>query len=229
MQILIVREDDSGNSARVWDACRMQDNTASTPTEPETPSATTQPATTPTPFEPAPPPIPVPDGSAPRERARSRRERDAGQPQVYRPSSLPGWDDRTQIDPPLAEDAVRVEYTIKIQGGKEVILDVTSRFDMPMALRQESLARTDSDFAEILNKIVFGPVLGRVREYLQKRFEDYAEVKTKPAESSPPNPNANGVGKRPMGTHFTMPAIDPTPPYMTPPNKAAQASRRNGG
>lgn len=169
------------------------------------------------------------DNTPPHPRARTRRERDADQRPVFRPLPIPELVQQAQAEPPLAEDAVRVEYAIKIQGGKEVILDVTSRFDMPLALREESLARTDCDFAEILNKIVFGPVLGRVREYLQQRFEDYAEVKTEQAASPPMNPNANGVGKRPMGTHFTMPAIDPTPPYMTPPNKAAQASRKNGG
>lgn len=150
----------------------------------------------------------------------TRRERLANNPPEFWLSKFDADQPKKQA-PPLAEDAIRVEYAIKIQGGTEVILDVASQFDLPLALREECLTQTDAGFAQILDTVVVAPVLTQVRAYLQRRFEGYAAIKAKQATPLLMHPNSTRVGQQPGGTQVTMPAIESTPPLIKPLNQAA--------
>jgi hypothetical protein len=122
----------------------------------------------------------------------------------------------------LPAHTLRVDYQIHVTGGNEVVANIRSRFDLLLALREESLARTDGDFADIFDKIVVAPLLTQVRAHLQGRFDHYAELKAKqnaPPEAPLPSPR-NGTYTSPKPTNgalFTMPDIDAKPPLPTRP------------
>lgn len=160
-----------------------------------------------------------------RLRARPRRERP-------RPTFVPTQRFRapelgqplateTSPEPPLPEQTLRVEYEIRVRGGNEDVANIKSRFDLPLALKEESLARTDGDFADIFDKIVVAPLLTQVRAHLQGRFDHYAEMKAKQLATEAPLPSPpNGQNKSPKptkGASFTMPDLDCKPPLPTRP------------
>ena len=122
----------------------------------------------------------------------------------------------------LPAHTLRVDYQIHVTGGNEVVANIRSRFDLPLALREESLARTDGDFADIFDKIVVAPLLTQVRAHLQGRFDHYAEMKAKqtaPPEAPLPSPH-NGAYKSPKpanGTPLDMPELDAKPPLPQTP------------
>lgn len=204
----------------------MENDDHKTTLVPGTPPDTTAIKTAPSPAaDPAQPQQGAPPATGPgnppsKPRAPTRRERLANNLPEFWLSKVDADQPEKQTSP-LAEDTIRVEYAIKIQGGTEVILDVTSQFDLPLALREECLAQTDADFAKILDTVAFAPVLTQVRAYLQRRFEGYAEIKAKQATPPLMRPNSTRVGQRPGGTHVTMPAIESTPPLIRPLNQAA--------
>jgi hypothetical protein len=86
------------------------------------------------------------------------------------------------------------------------------------------LAKTDSDFPGIFDMVVVAPLTTRVRAYLQKLFDGYAEAKAKAAQEVP----AQGPCKPPNGNRFAMPKIDPMPPLASMPGKVPQPGGRNG-
>ncbi len=157
-----------------------------------------------------------------RLRARPRRERPrptfVPTQRLWAPE--PGQPTVTETTPEalLPDHTLRVEYEIRVLGGNEVVANIKSRFDLPLALKEESLARTDGDFADVFDKIIVAPLLTQVRASLQSRFERYQEARTKqiaPPEAPLPSPH-NGQYKSPKpanGTPHEMPEIDPRPPF----------------
>jgi len=130
----------------------------------------------------------------------------------------------TSPEAPLPEHTLRVEYEIRVLGGKEDVANIKSRFDLPLALKEESLARTDGDFADILDKIVVAPLLTQVRASLQSRFERYQEARAKqntPPEAplpSPPNgqykPSTPGNNKHVIVSGMECKPLGRMPPGM---------------
>jgi hypothetical protein len=97
----------------------------------------------------------------------ARRPRDARDPLPLRRPAPP-----KAPEPPLSPTALKVDYFIKITGGPEVVAEVKSCFDFPMALQPECIASTDASFGEVLNRILVQPAEIRVRSFLQKKFEE---------------------------------------------------------
>jgi hypothetical protein len=138
----------------------------------------------------------------------------------------------TNTEATLPDHTLRVEYEIRVLGGKEDVATIKSRFDLPLALKEESLARTDGDFADVFDKIVVAPLITQVRAHLQGRFDHYAEMKAKQlaAEAALPSP-PNGQYKPPKPTNaasFAMPEIDTKPPLPTRPGSRDWAAGKNG-
>lgn len=170
-------------------------------------------------------------------RALPRRERP-------RPTFVPTQRLRApEPGPPLAtettpdasppEHTLRVEYEIRVRGGNEDVATIKSRFDLPLALKEESLARTDGDFADIIDKIVVAPLLTQVRAHLQGRFDHYAELKAKQtAAETPLPPHSNGGYKSPKPANATpldMPDIDCKPPLPRRPGSQDWSSIGKNG
>jgi len=198
---------------------------------------------TPTDSSPSPEPL-KPDAStasppptSPQLRALPRRERPRPQfvpTQRFRtPEPVQQPITETSPEPPLPDHTLRVDYEIHVTGGNEVVTDIKSRFDLPLALKEESLARTDGDFADILDKIVVAPLLTQVRAYLQGRFDHYAELKAKQtAAETPLPPHSNGGYKSPKPVNATpldMPDIDCKPPLPRRPGSQDWSSIGKNG
>lgn len=115
-------------------------------------------------------------------------------------------------EPSLPTDTVRVEYAIRIQGGMEIIADLESRFDLPLALREACLAKTDCDFPQLLNSIIVTPVVTQFREFLRDQIERYDALRTK--QEPPPEAPASMGLKLPKSANGN-PVI--TPPIQTKP------------
>lgn len=110
---------------------------------------------------------------------------------------------------------MHIEYSIRILGGDETVTEIQSQYNLPWALTEEALARTDCDFPEVFDKIVVAPLVTQVRSYLQGRFEGYQEARAKKVIPEPPvQPQFNGglkLPKFPDGVPVAMPAISPKP------------------
>ena len=137
------------------------------------------------------------------------------------------------VEPPLPDSTVRVEYSIRIFGGAEVVADIRSRFDLPLALEADCLARTDLAFAELLDTIVVSPVTTQFRGFLQTCYDRYAKARAKPetAVKPPPDPLASlGLTLPPLAnsdsfdlpeesaTKFPVPKMPEFPMRMTAKN-----------
>jgi len=170
-------------------------------------------------------------------RARNRRERP-------RPTFVPTQRFRapepvqpsvtaTSPEAPLPEHTLRVEYEIRVLGGKADVANIRSRFDLPLALKEESLARTDGDFPEVFDKIVVAPLLTQVRAHLQSRFDHYADLKAKQTAAETPLPShSNGGYKSPKPANATpldMPDIDCKPPLPRRPGSQDWSSIGKNG
>jgi len=92
-------------------------------------------------------------------------------------------------EPLLPATALRVEYTVKVSGGTDVVAQVNSRFDLPLGLLPECISATDASFGEIFNRILFEPLQIRVRGFLQSKYE----------QAHPTGPLQNGNGKNDPG------------------------------
>lgn len=147
----------------------------------------------------------------------------------------PGQPLATETTPeaPLPDHTLRVEYVIRVVGGNEVVANIESRFDLPLALKEESLARTDGDFPEVFDKIVVAPLLTQVRAHLQSRFDHYAEMKAKqtaPEVPLPSPPNGQYKPSKPTnGTPHEMPEIVAKPPLPRRPGSTVWLRPNNGG
>lgn len=147
----------------------------------------------------------------------------------------PGQPLATETTPeaPLPDHTLRVEYVIRVVGGNEVVANIESRFDLPLALKEESLARTDGDFPEVFDKIVVAPLLTQFRVYLRQRYERYDKARQEAAPKTPCQPSASipfNQRKPTYGSQFAMPEIEPKPPFPTRPSagRFPQPAQKNG-
>jgi hypothetical protein len=67
-----------------------------------------------------------------------------------------------------------MEIAIKVVGGGELITHFASCLQLPLALDPACLAQTDSAFSELLRRSVTEPLEIKVRQFLQKKFEETA-------------------------------------------------------
>jgi hypothetical protein len=59
-------------------------------------------------------------------------------------------------------------------GGKERVTEFRSSLQLPLALDPACLAQADSAFSDLLRRSVAEPVEIKVRQFLQKQFEETA-------------------------------------------------------
>ena len=144
-------------------------------------------------------------------------------------------DAQRAAEPEVPADTVRVAYSFRICGGTEVVVDVRSSFDLPLALGPESLAQTDVHFPELLDRIVVQPLSTRFHSFLQMRFEmaSRAAIEEQCATEPPPfqPPAAGGIrlAKSANGASFGQPEIDAKPLATKMPGGAMESFRKNGG
>lgn len=178
-----------------------------------------------------------PPSPTPQLRALPRRERPRPQfvPSEKFRAPEPGQQSSaaTPSNPPPPDNTLRVEYTIHVLGGKDVVANIESSFDMPMSLEEESLPRTDGDFAEVFDKIVVAPLLTQFRVYLRQRYERYDKARQEAAPKTPCQPSASipfNQRKPTYGSQFAMPEIEPKPPFPTRPSagRFPQPAQKNG-
>ena len=133
-------------------------------------------------------------------------------------------------EPPLPDHTLRIEYSFRVLGGRDLVADLRSKLDLPLTLTKESLARTDGDVADIIDKIIVAPMLTEIRAYLQQRFDCYADAKTKQTSPEPHAPTHAGIRspKPPNGAAFAMPEIDARPPLPKPPGSRVWPTGKNG-
>lgn len=105
---------------------------------------------------------------------RNRPPRSAPRPSELKPSREPA---------PLPT-ALRVEFRFKAMGGSETITEFASSLDLPLGLEPSCLAHTDTSFGELLRRSVIEPLEIKVRQYLQRRFEEANSLQPEPAGPS---------------------------------------------
>jgi hypothetical protein len=92
---------------------------------------------------------------------------------------------RAQVDNP---NSLRVDFSITVRGGDQVVSKFASGFEFALGLEPEFLASTDAGFGEVFNRLVTQPVEIAVRRHLQSRYE---------ASSHPAAPAPLVAGSRP--------------------------------
>jgi hypothetical protein len=235
----------AGTPGKAWDTSAMENansnGNGSTGHEMSARAAEVSPHTTPT--DSPPPSAPtkleasIASPPSPQLRALPRRERPRPQfvPSERFRAPEPGQKSsaETSSNPQLPDSTLRVEYTIHVLGGKDVVADVKSSFDMPMSLEEESLPRTDGDFAEVFDKIVVAPLLTQFRVYLRQRYERYDKARQEAAPKTPCQPSTStpfNQRKPTYSSQFGMPQVEPKPPLPTRPSagRFPQPAHKNG-
>jgi hypothetical protein len=91
-------------------------------------------------------------------------------------------------EPAPLPTALRVDFRFKVTGGAEKITDFASSLQLPLALEPACLAHTDASFGELLRRGIIEPLEIKVRQYIQRRFEEANaadEVDTRSSSSGP--------------------------------------------
>src|ERR1051325_10722688 len=77
--------------------------------------------------------------------------------------------------------SLRVDFSIKVRGGDEMLVEFGTGFEFALGLEADFLASTDASFGEVFNRLVTQPVEIAVRRALQRRFEASSRPRDKGA------------------------------------------------
>jgi hypothetical protein len=74
-------------------------------------------------------------------------------------------------------DGLSIAYNVKIEGGGENVIQLSSGFEIPRALHKDFAAAADADFPALFDRLVAKPLATAVSCFLQRKFEDLQREK----------------------------------------------------
>src|SRR5258707_4864200 len=80
-------------------------------------------------------------------------------------------------DSQITDDALAISCSVRLYGRDETIMDFTGRAELPMALREASLASTADKFGPLLEMLVVHPAGTALMEHLTKLLDCYYQEK----------------------------------------------------
>ena len=110
-------------------------------------------------------------------------------------------------DPTIAEDALRMTCSIRVAGRNVLALELTSSFDMPLALRHAQLHSALLAYPVLFEHSVVTPAHIAMTEFIENRFLVGRKANTNGAAATPKGTNASPALEKFPSPISTIPAF----------------------